>query len=501
MNRSLFLVISSLLLLAAVASAQIVRPANSKHHSITPTNPGAVLLFDDEFEGTSLNTTYWNQCYPESFSSWGCSNDSSIDLEWFWKYNVSVANGYLNLTALKQQEHGHNYTSGMIATGGSPLHVPGFTFLYGYMEMSAQFPPGAGMWPGFWLLPIDGTSPYEIDAMEWQGGVPDLDYATIHYNGVGDETVYYTGDNLSAGFHTYGVDWEADSVTLCLRIFQRSCSARLRTCGGRGRSPRRTWRRRCARFALALLEADVNLNVVKELIDHIREKAMGQEVMTSLSPTEQVTKIVRDELIAILGKDVARFQFASRPPTVILMAGLQGSGKTTTAGKLAAWLQKGGHRPMLVSVDVYRPAAREQLRVVAQAIKAQIYEGDEKGEASGTALVERSVKEARREAVISGCDTLIVDTAGRLHIDDELMDEMAKLKKLLESAGDFVCGGRDDRAGRGAVGGGVSQAAGADGRGADEDGWRCAGRRGAFDSACDGAAGEVYRDGREAGRV
>jgi signal recognition particle subunit SRP54 len=182
---------------------------------------------------------------------------------------------------------------------------------------------------------------------------------------------------------------------------------------------------------VALLEADVNLNVVKELIDHIREKALGQEVMTSLSPTEQVTKIVRDELIAILGKDVARFQFASRPPTVILMAGLQGSGKTTTAGKLAAWLQKGGHRPMLVSVDVYRPAAREQLRVVAKAIKANIYEGDEKGEAPGTPLVERLAKEARREAVITGCDTLIVDTAGRLHIDTQLMDEMAMLKKLL----------------------------------------------------------------------
>ncbi|HEX4004835.1 MAG TPA: signal recognition particle protein [Acidobacteriaceae bacterium] len=182
---------------------------------------------------------------------------------------------------------------------------------------------------------------------------------------------------------------------------------------------------------VALLEADVNLNVVKELIEHIREKALGQEVMTSLSPTEQVTKIVRDELIAILGKDVARFQFASRPPTVILMAGLQGSGKTTTAGKLAAWLQKGGHRPMLVSVDVYRPAAREQLRVVAQSIKANIYAGDLKGETPGTALVERLAKEARREAVITGCDTLIVDTAGRLHIDTELMDEMAKLKALL----------------------------------------------------------------------
>jgi signal recognition particle subunit SRP54 len=182
---------------------------------------------------------------------------------------------------------------------------------------------------------------------------------------------------------------------------------------------------------VALLEADVNLNVVKDLIEHIRVKALGQEVMTALSPTEQVIKIVRDELIALLGKDTARFQFASKPPTVILMAGLQGSGKTTTSGKLAAWLQKGGHRPMLVSVDVYRPAAREQLKVVAKSIKANLYEGDTKGEPAGTALVERLAKEARREAVISGCDTLIVDTAGRLHIDEDLMGEMESLKKLL----------------------------------------------------------------------
>jgi signal recognition particle subunit SRP54 len=122
-------------------------------------------------------------------------------------------------------------------------------------------------------------------------------------------------------------------------------------------------------------------------------------------------------------------KFASQPPTVILMAGLQGSGKTTTSGKLANWLKNGGHRPLLVSVDVYRPAAREQLKVVAQAIKAQIYEG-EVGEAN-TATVERLVKEARREAIVSGCDVLIVDTAGRLHIDDQLMDEMQSLKKLL----------------------------------------------------------------------
>jgi signal recognition particle subunit SRP54 len=180
---------------------------------------------------------------------------------------------------------------------------------------------------------------------------------------------------------------------------------------------------------LALLEADVNFKVVKDLIDRIQAKAVGQSVMTALSPGEQVIKILRDELVEVLGHDTAKVKFASQPPTVILMAGLQGSGKTTTSGKLANWLKTGGHRPLLVSVDVYRPAAREQLKVVAQAIKANIYEG--KVEEANTATVERLVKEARREAVISGSDVLIVDTAGRLHIDDQLMDEMQSLKRLL----------------------------------------------------------------------
>jgi signal recognition particle subunit SRP54 len=180
---------------------------------------------------------------------------------------------------------------------------------------------------------------------------------------------------------------------------------------------------------MALLEADVNFNVVKELIDHIRDKAVGQEVLTALSPAEQVVKIVRDELVDLLGKDTAKLKFASQPPTVVLMAGLQGSGKTTTSGKLANWLKQGGHRPMLVSVDVYRPAAREQLKVVANAIKASLYEG--KVEEANTATVERLVKEARREAINNACDVLIVDTAGRLHIDEQLMDEMQSLKKIL----------------------------------------------------------------------
>jgi signal recognition particle subunit SRP54 len=181
---------------------------------------------------------------------------------------------------------------------------------------------------------------------------------------------------------------------------------------------------------LALLEADVNIQVVKQFIDDLRAKAVGSEVMTALSPAEQVVKLVRDELVVILGGDTAKLKFASQPPTVVLMAGLQGSGKTTTSGKLAAWLKKGGHRPLLVSVDVYRPAAREQLKIVAEAIKANIYLGQVEGEGN-TAAVERLAKEARREAVNSGCDVLIVDTAGRLHIDEQLMEEMQSLKNLL----------------------------------------------------------------------
>ena len=184
---------------------------------------------------------------------------------------------------------------------------------------------------------------------------------------------------------------------------------------------------------LALLEADVNVNVVKKFVEDVKAKALGTEVMTALSPAEQIVKLVRDEMVEILGKETAKLKFASQPPSVVLMAGLQGSGKTTTCGKLAAWLKKGGHRPMLVSVDVYRPAARQQLKIVADAIPAHIYEGKVEGEAN-TATVERLAKEARREAMINSCDVLIVDTAGRLHIDEQLMEEMQSLKKLLTPA-------------------------------------------------------------------
>jgi len=182
---------------------------------------------------------------------------------------------------------------------------------------------------------------------------------------------------------------------------------------------------------LALLESDVNLSVVNELIEHIRTRALGTQVTTALSPSEQIVKIVHDELVNVLGKDTARFQKSSQPPSVILMAGLQGSGKTTTSGKLAQWLKKAGHRPMLVSVDVYRPAARQQLAIVAKSISAQLYEGKIEGETANSDLVLRLAKEAKREAASYGCDILIVDTAGRNQIDSTLMDEMAALKKQL----------------------------------------------------------------------
>jgi signal recognition particle subunit SRP54 len=183
---------------------------------------------------------------------------------------------------------------------------------------------------------------------------------------------------------------------------------------------------------LALIESDVSLSVVTEVVDHIRERALGTQVTTALSPSEQIVKIVHDELVNILGKDTARFKTSSQPPSVILMAGLQGGGKTTTSAKLAGWLKKAGHRPMLVSVDVYRPAAREQLRLVAGTIGAQIYEGKlEPGAKHGSDDVLRLAKEAKREAASYGCDILIVDTAGRNQIAADLMDEMAALKKLL----------------------------------------------------------------------
>jgi len=177
---------------------------------------------------------------------------------------------------------------------------------------------------------------------------------------------------------------------------------------------------------VALLEADVHFRVAKQFIEAVKEKAMGQEVLTALSPAQQVVKIVRDEMVKMLGTHQARLRTANEPPTVVMIVGLQGSGKTTSTGKLARWLSKNGHNPIMVSVDVYRPAARKQLSVIARDLKLPIYEG--KPEETKPADLARA---ARREAVETGRDMLLVDTAGRLHIDDELMTELTELRDQL----------------------------------------------------------------------
>ncbi|HEY4362371.1 MAG TPA: signal recognition particle protein [Bryobacteraceae bacterium] len=177
---------------------------------------------------------------------------------------------------------------------------------------------------------------------------------------------------------------------------------------------------------VALLEADVHFRVAKQFIEAVKEKAMGQDVLTALSPTQQVVKIVRDEMIKMLGQHQARLRMANEPPSVMMIVGLQGSGKTTSSAKLARWLSKNGSSPLLVSVDVYRPAARKQLSVLAKDLKIPIYEGTP--DETKPADISRS---ARKEAVQTGRDVLLVDTAGRLHIDDELMTELKDLKEQL----------------------------------------------------------------------
>jgi signal recognition particle subunit SRP54 len=176
---------------------------------------------------------------------------------------------------------------------------------------------------------------------------------------------------------------------------------------------------------MALLEADVNFNVVKALLEKVRIRALGEEIGATFTPAQEVVRIVRDELVEILGRDASLLTFSKEYPSVLLMVGLQGSGKTTTSGKLALWLSKRKKRPMLVSVDVYRPAAREQLAVIAQAIGIPCFAGDGIDSPIDLALA------ARKDAADRGHDVLIVDTAGRLHIDEPLMKEVTELRASL----------------------------------------------------------------------
>ena len=172
---------------------------------------------------------------------------------------------------------------------------------------------------------------------------------------------------------------------------------------------------------IALLEADVNISVVKEFVSKVSERAVGQEIIKNLNPTQQVIKIVNEELIALMGSTGSKLNFASNPPTVIMMAGLQGAGKTTLVGKLGMMLKKQGRKPLLVACDVYRPAAINQLKVVGEKAGCTVFE---KGQGNPVKIAKEGVAHAKS----FGFDTVIIDTAGRLQIDEQLMQELEDIK-------------------------------------------------------------------------
>ena len=192
---------------------------------------------------------------------------------------------------------------------------------------------------------------------------------------------------------------------------------------GRGRMGEKEVEEVLREIRVALLEADVNFKVVKNLVGRIREQCVGADLSGSLTPAQQVIKIVHQELITSLGGDSLKITFASRPPTVVMLAGLQGSGKTTAAGKLARWFKQQGRNPMLVGADLQRPAAVEQLRVLGKQVGVPVF-----SEATDPESVAKAgVEEAKR----IGRDVLIVDTAGRLHVDEELMDEARRISAAI----------------------------------------------------------------------
>ena len=177
---------------------------------------------------------------------------------------------------------------------------------------------------------------------------------------------------------------------------------------------------------LALLEADVNYKIVKDFTKVVEEKALGQDVLKSLTPGQQVVKVVRDELINLLGGEDSKVTFMPNPPTIIMLVGLQGSGKTTTAGKLANLFRKQGKKPILVGLDIYRPAAIKQLQVVGKQLDIPVFVNENEK------VVTRIAKQAKEVAISKMCDTIILDTAGRLQIDEKLMQELKDLKSEIK---------------------------------------------------------------------
>ncbi len=176
---------------------------------------------------------------------------------------------------------------------------------------------------------------------------------------------------------------------------------------------------------LALLEADVSYKVVKDFVKKVTERAVGEEVLASLTPAQQVIKIVNEELVSLMGNENSHINFSSKPPTVIMMCGLQGSGKTTDSAKLAKLLKKDGHRPLLAACDIYRPAAINQLQVVGQKADVKVFE---MGQTDPVEIAKKALAYAKDY----GHDILIIDTAGRLHIDETLMDELVNIKDVTQ---------------------------------------------------------------------
>ncbi len=195
----------------------------------------------------------------------------------------------------------------------------------------------------------------------------------------------------------------------------------FRNIRGQGKLTEKNMKDSLQEIRVALLEADVNYKVVKQFITDVQEAALGREVLESIQPGQMIVKIVHDELIKIMGSESAPLDMCATPPTIIMMVGLQGQGKTTSAGKLALHLKKKGHRPLLVGADVYRPAAIKQLEVVARQAESEFFSLGEQADPVDTCLM------ARGEAQLRNCDVIILDTAGRLHVDEQMMGEVRRI--------------------------------------------------------------------------
>ena len=198
----------------------------------------------------------------------------------------------------------------------------------------------------------------------------------------------------------------------------------LRKMSGKGKLNEQNIKEGMREVRMALLEADVNYAVAKDFIKKVTEKCMGQEVLSSLTPSQQIIKIVSEEMTELMGGSISKLTWSSSTPTIYMLCGLQGAGKTTMAAKLAGMLIKQGKKPMLAACDIYRPAAIKQLQVVGGQVGARVYE-------KGTQDPVKTAKEAVEQARYYGCDVLIIDTAGRLHIDTELMDELARIRETV----------------------------------------------------------------------